>query len=579
MRTTETVNGRGKNVIKLGTTTQGDPLKIDLDKLITSRLLVQAASGGGKSYLLRRLAEITGGKVQIIILDPEGEFATLRPYLDMVLVSDEGDIKPDPKNAAMLAKRLMELKVSAVCDLYELKKPDRRIFVSRFLDALMSLPKKLWRPTLIMLDEAHDYCPERGKGEATSTEAVIRLMSQGRKRGYCGVLATQRLSKLNKDAASECGTIFVGRTSPVDQKRAADEMGIKHTNPSVFTRLKDGEFLGYGPAVVSADVARFTVSKVVTEHPEAGKSHKHVAPAPSAAIKKVTRELTDLARSPDQPLTLEEATGTIAKLNREIKKMQRATPQSDATGGPEVINKAINRALDKQKRSIEKEIKQSQQKLHDVIKAKTLQLKLIAKIVSKNGVVLPEPLTIKWPVATRIDQPVYRSSPQKHDDDAPKLRGGALRMVQILADRHPAKFSLREWATLSNMSHKSGSFGTYKSTLNREGLFETDGRLFWSSDRAVDEYGDPTRAPATPEELLEDWKRKIGGGGVSRMLDVLVSKYPSGLSRDDLGEAADLSPRSGSFGTYLSKLRSNNLICTNATDGKFYAAQILVEAV
>jgi DNA helicase HerA-like ATPase len=41
---------------------------------------------------------------------------------------------------------------------------------------------------------------------------VIALMSQGRKRGYCGILATQRLSKLHKDAAAECNNVLIGRT-------------------------------------------------------------------------------------------------------------------------------------------------------------------------------------------------------------------------------------------------------------------------------------------------------------------------------------------------------------------------------
>jgi hypothetical protein len=41
--------------------------------------------------------------------------------------------------------------------------------------------------------EAHIYCPERGSGEAESTDPVISLMSQGRKRGYAGIIATKRL--------------------------------------------------------------------------------------------------------------------------------------------------------------------------------------------------------------------------------------------------------------------------------------------------------------------------------------------------------------------------------------------------
>jgi len=42
---------------------------IDLNNLIDTRLLIQANSGGGKSYAIRKLLEETHGKVQHIVLD------------------------------------------------------------------------------------------------------------------------------------------------------------------------------------------------------------------------------------------------------------------------------------------------------------------------------------------------------------------------------------------------------------------------------------------------------------------------------------------------------------------------------
>ncbi|HXK31143.1 MAG TPA: ATP-binding protein, partial [Candidatus Paceibacterota bacterium] len=39
---------------------------LNLDELIVSKLLVQANSGGGKSWLLRRILEQSHGKVQQI---------------------------------------------------------------------------------------------------------------------------------------------------------------------------------------------------------------------------------------------------------------------------------------------------------------------------------------------------------------------------------------------------------------------------------------------------------------------------------------------------------------------------------
>ena len=37
-------------------------------------------------------------------------------------------------------------------------------------------------------------------------------MSQGRERGYAGIIATQRLSKLHEDAAAEANNVIIGRT-------------------------------------------------------------------------------------------------------------------------------------------------------------------------------------------------------------------------------------------------------------------------------------------------------------------------------------------------------------------------------
>ena len=53
-------------------------IKIIISILLKSRMLVCANSGGGKSYLLRKLAEVCFGKIPQIIIDVEGEYLTLR---------------------------------------------------------------------------------------------------------------------------------------------------------------------------------------------------------------------------------------------------------------------------------------------------------------------------------------------------------------------------------------------------------------------------------------------------------------------------------------------------------------------
>lgn len=44
------------------------------------------------------------------------------------------------------------------------------------------------------------------------------------------------------------------------------------------------------------------------------------------------------------------------------------------------------------------------------------------------------------------------------------------------------------------------------------------------------------------------------------MFDILVSIYPTSKTKQDLAFEAEMSPTSGSFGTYLSMLKRNGLI-------------------
>lgn len=87
----------------LGISTVGAPVPLDLDRLIETRLLVQGASGSGKSFAVRRLLEETHGRVQHLVLDAEGEYATLRERFDYVLAGPGGDCPADPRHARLLA--------------------------------------------------------------------------------------------------------------------------------------------------------------------------------------------------------------------------------------------------------------------------------------------------------------------------------------------------------------------------------------------------------------------------------------------------------------------------------------------
>src|SRR5688572_29289621 len=142
--------GGGGMKIEIGRTIEGDkPVTLDLAKLIDSRALITANSGGGKSWLMRLVCELCAPHLQVIVIDPEGEFASLREKFDFLLVSKDGEIKPDPRAAGLLARKLTEFHVSAVIDLYEPRTGkdvllQRREFIKNFCDSIVNLPKALW---------------------------------------------------------------------------------------------------------------------------------------------------------------------------------------------------------------------------------------------------------------------------------------------------------------------------------------------------------------------------------------------------------------------------------------------------
>lgn len=321
--------------IKLNST-----VSMDLEKLIESRLLVQANSGGGKSWAIRRIIEQAFGHVQIIILDPEGEFSNLRSKFDFVYVGNGGDASAEPRSAALLARRLLELKASTIIDLYELNPQERKHFVHLFCEAMVNAPKELWHDTLVIIDEAHVFAPEKGESEAMGS--VIDLATRGRKRGYCVVLATQRLPKLNKDAAAECNNKLIGRASQdIDRKRASEELGFTTKEQVLSLRdLEPGEFYAFGPAI-SREVIKITVGDVRVKPPKRGVSRAR-PPAASAAVKKILSQLADLPQEAQKELeTVQTLQRDLRAAKSEISRLQRPHQAVVAPIKQEFIDSAV----------------------------------------------------------------------------------------------------------------------------------------------------------------------------------------------------------------------------------------------
>ena len=241
----------GDNALEIGTHVDAKAY-VDLEELLTTRLLIQGNSGSGKTHLLRRILEECAGIVQQIIIDPEGDFASFGEAFGHTVL-DANELAPG--RLAVIAGKVRQLRGSVVLTLEGMEIEQQMEAVTAFLNALFDAGPEHWHPALIAVDEAHLFAPAGDNGEDRETrkqsqQAMANLMCRGRKRGLAGIIATQRLSKLHKNVAAEASNYLLGRTFlDIDIQRAADLLGLRGPDAEQVRNLVRGEFLGLGPAV------------------------------------------------------------------------------------------------------------------------------------------------------------------------------------------------------------------------------------------------------------------------------------------------------------------------------------------
>ncbi len=281
--------------LPIGEADTGGTIGIDLAKLIDGRLLIQGASGAGKSWTLRRLLEQSVNKIQQIVIDPEGEFKSLGEHFGHMSLDAA---KLDSAALAIAAGRVREHRIDVILDLSEIDREQQMIAVSAFLCALIDAPREHWTPAIVAIDEAHLFAPFGGQSAASTyvrkaaIGAVTDLMSRGRKRGLAGVLATQRLARLAKSVASEVHSFLIGlNTLDLDIRRAAETIGWDARR--AFDRLPmldPGDFVAVGPA--------FNRSPCVLRVGGIETRHRGAAPVMSEPVKRESADaatLLDLA--------------------------------------------------------------------------------------------------------------------------------------------------------------------------------------------------------------------------------------------------------------------------------------------
>ena len=571
----------GGNAI-LGKNERGDSVFIDVSRLAETRLLITASSGGGKSFLLRKLLEESHGKIQQIVLDMEGEFASLRERYDYILAGKGGDISADIRSAEILAKKILELEASIIIDLYELKHHDRIKFVKLFCDALVNAPKELWHPALVIIDEGHVFAPERS--EAESLSAVIDLATRGRKRGYGLIIATQRLSKLHKDTAAELLNKLVGLTSlDIDRKRASEELGFLGKEQVLSLRdLEPGEFYAVGPAI-SKSVIKVKIGQVKTTHAKAGQRYggKTPIPMPTSKVTAILAKLTDLPQEAQKELKdKQDMLGEITRLRRELTMSKQGIvkkPEID----PKQLDAYYQRGLREGEKNSEQVVKEANQNIVKLQRTiNSIRELLGSQQVPAKLIEAPRHVQTLKPIIESI-QPIGQRrvedywSGKSHDNDT-KFNRCERAILKFLAMRDQSRFTKVQIGAMTNYSANSGGFNNALSKLSKAELIIRDGgdSISINSNKIQeviailgDEYN------TEDQNALESWMNQLPK--CDREIYKVVKDEPTRtFTKEELGEITNYSSNSGGFNNALSHLNTLGLI-ERSNEGIRFSSKLL----
>jgi hypothetical protein len=392
-------------------------------------------------------------------------------------------------------------------------------------------------------------------------------------------LATQRLARLSKSVAAECQNVLVGRTTQIDQDRAADVLNlsrgkVREEFGREIGRMPTGDFYAYGMAFHQELPVRFTVTKPDTM-PKAG-TKRVIVPPPPHAIQALLPKLADLPAEADAKAKTE---ADLREEIRQLKKQFKAVPyvQTISPERERMLLEQIN-TLSRTAGAYEKAmdgIYAQAGKMQDA----ALAIKSIVETTRQNATTAPQATALKQaanPLPTASVRPVPQTAPRMLVDSRDAgLTGPEQRILNAIAWFHALGIENPEKpavAFMAGYTFGSGGFNNPCGSLNGKGLIRylSDNRMQLTPEGL--NASAPVNVPATNAALHDAVLGKLGGPE-QRILNPLLKKYPNGMDNQALAEASGYAPGSGGYNNPRGRLKSLGLI--RYESGIVYANSLL----
>jgi len=518
---------------------------------------------------------------RVCVVDPTGAWWGLRLGVDgksqglpiYVFGGDHGDFPLLASQGEMIAEAIGETSTPAILDTTKLKTGERMRFFTDFADAILRVNRG---PLRLVIDEAHLFAPQAGTRGAGAMpdmlHAANNLISLGRSRGLRIVLISQRPAKVHKDSLTQVESLVAMRLIAPQDRKAVEEwiadQADKETGREIIASLptlKTGEAWVWSPEADFLKRVAFPMPATYdSSRVQLGKTAKRLSPIDVEKLQANFAKVKTEAEAKD-PKILQRR---IAELEAATRKATPPAPDKDAFAaaeqrGFERAKKQFGPAAD---RAFHQVIKDAFGKASEMIGEMKREIdatfthsrEQLAK--PSSFVEFTPPAAAALPRAAARVTPAPRRAPPPNagNGDAPAL-GAERRPLAALVAVYPAGMTEAQWAVAAGLKRKGGTWSTYLSRLRTAGCIEKQGEEYLATETGVAAIGDAVQPlPPPGPELVKFWKSKLAG--VGPMLDVLAGRYPDAITREELAAQIDLAAGGGTFGTYLSRLRSPGLI-------------------
>ncbi len=454
--------------MKIAKNQNNEYVEIDEKRLMTERTFICSMTRYGKSYGIRKIVEELFGKTGIIIVDPEGEYASLREKFPFLIVGK--DIPLNPDTAEFIAETTLKENLSLIIDSSTADTIDEQEFVRRFIDKFMDLELTKKKSYLFILEEADEFAPEKGVYKSGSLRSIINLAKKGAKRGLGLILATQRPAMISKFVLSQCANQIVGHTEwSGDIKVLQQYLRIESEMANKIPGFEPGEFLFKGNFIKEPQILK--IDEVKTAHlggtptitPPTTKELKDIISKLSTSLPKIVEEKL----KPSIPDTKQIEKKVREKVEKEFKsKIDKLNTEITVSKKQEIPKEDIENIINER---VEKEVDGYRGKFQEQeVKIHALQ-KFVNSIVSKGKQLLGEKL-LETDEIGELETPT-KPSGLSYDVWLDKFKGANRKILELMIKYK--KLTRRQIMIMSGYK-KSNLNSHIFPILKRAGLIEYD---------------------------------------------------------------------------------------------------------